>query len=299
MAGDRQLAAFEAVASELHFGRAAERLGIGQAAVSQLIRRLERECGVVLFSRSSHHVALTAEGASLLEPARAALAAHRAFDAAARGVASGGSGVLRIAPADATAGALAILLRRFAQDRPNVRIELRPVPSNEKVALLLEGEIDLAFTRAPVAAPGVTVERIWTEPLVALVPAAVEAAMDGADPLVLSALPLTIIARRDHPEMHAELVAQCRIAGIEPRLGAALGDAREGIAAIAAGQGWTLTARSVARHQVVEGVAIVAFDAPGPTTSVSLLGRSIGASAHARAFLDCARVAGDAGLLPG
>src|SRR5947209_18258984 len=71
----RQLAAFVAVADELHFGRAAERIGVVQPAVSQLVRRLERELGIVLFERSSHHVALTAAGTELLPAARRALAA--------------------------------------------------------------------------------------------------------------------------------------------------------------------------------------------------------------------------------
>src|SRR5205823_4883684 len=72
----RQLAAFLAVADELHFGRAADRIGIVQPAVSQLVRRLERELGIVLFERSSHHVVLTAAGTELLPIARQALAAR-------------------------------------------------------------------------------------------------------------------------------------------------------------------------------------------------------------------------------
>jgi DNA-binding transcriptional LysR family regulator len=92
----RQLAAFVAVADELHFGRAAERLGVVQPAVSQLVRRLERELGVVLFERSSHHVALTGAGTKLLPAARRSLSASHELALAAPALVRGEQGELRV-----------------------------------------------------------------------------------------------------------------------------------------------------------------------------------------------------------
>src|SRR4051794_3882799 len=92
----RHLAAFVAVAEERHFGRAAERLGTVQPAVSQLVRRLEDELDVVLFDRSSHHVALTGAGDQLLGLARQALTARDAIVDTAAAAVRGEQGVLRI-----------------------------------------------------------------------------------------------------------------------------------------------------------------------------------------------------------
>ena len=95
----RQLAYFVTVADELSFGRAAERLHIVQPAVSQQIRRLERELGVPLFDRSSRHVRLTAAGERLLPEARAVLAAAGRVRQVAADAAAGADGILRVAPA--------------------------------------------------------------------------------------------------------------------------------------------------------------------------------------------------------
>src|SRR5260370_19870879 len=92
----RQLTYFVTVAEQLSFGRAAERLHIVQPAVSQQIRRLERELGVPLFDRSSRHVRLTAAGGRLLPDALAVLAAADRVRQVAADVAAGADGLLRV-----------------------------------------------------------------------------------------------------------------------------------------------------------------------------------------------------------
>jgi DNA-binding transcriptional LysR family regulator len=284
----RQLAAFEAVAAELHFGRAADRLGITQAAISQLIRRLEHEHEVLLFERSSHHVALTPAGAELLPVARRALRANDAFDKAAAAVAAGHRGTLRVATSEATAGVLADVLRAFGERAPDVRVELQALPSEAKVPGIRSGAIDLAFVRSPTQAAGVRVEALWTEPLVAVVPAAsVQPQQRWADPAALSRLPLFVIGRAANAAMHDELVAQARVAGVEPTLGTPLIGGREGLAAIAAGGGWTLAPASHAPLDI-GGITSLPFRTPTPQTTVSLLWRKTGASSMTDAFAQVA-----------
>lgn len=298
MAGLRQLAAFDAVATELHFGRAADRLGITQAAISQLVHRLERDHGVTLFERSSRHVALTSAGTTLLEPARATLRAHASFTEAAQAAALGHQGTLRIAPSDATAGALATLLEGFRQRHSSIAVDLVTLNSADKPTAVRSGSIDVAFVRAPVRAAGVRRESLWTEPLVAVLPASSAAATATiADRHVLADLPLLIIDRRSNAAMHDELIAEARRAGVEPRLGRPLIGGREGLAAVAAGDGWTLVPASNAPTGLAH-VTVLPFGEPAPRTTVSLLWRITGPSAATLAFVEHARQAASRGNLP-
>jgi DNA-binding transcriptional LysR family regulator len=88
----RQLEAFAAVATALHFGRASERLHIAAPTLSELIRRLERELGMPLFTRTTRRVAMTSAGAELLARAKVILDEVAAADAAVRRVAAGEAG---------------------------------------------------------------------------------------------------------------------------------------------------------------------------------------------------------------
>ena len=92
----RQLEAFVAVATELHFGRAAERLHMAAPTLSELIRRLERELGTPLFTRTTRRVAMTSAGAELLARSKVILDEVAAADAAVRRVAAGEAGTVRL-----------------------------------------------------------------------------------------------------------------------------------------------------------------------------------------------------------
>ena len=115
----RQLEAFVAVATELHFGRAAERLHIAAPTLSELIRRLERELGAPLFTRTTRQVALTSAGAELLTRSKAILDAAAAPTAAIRRVADGEEGTVRLGITPPAAPVLAPhLINLFLPPKP-------------------------------------------------------------------------------------------------------------------------------------------------------------------------------------
>jgi DNA-binding transcriptional LysR family regulator len=293
----RQLAAFVAVADELHFGRAAERLGIVQPAVSQLVRRLEREVGVVLFERSSHHVVLTGAGSKLLPAARRALSARDELAATASALVHGEQGELRVGTSEGIGANLNLLLGRFAEERPNVSVRLQPVHTPAKLRAVRDGELEIAFVRAPVDPTGLRVDELWREPLRAVLPArhplAAQATVALRD---LSSLPLMLGPRSTNPGMHDQLLALCRGAGLEPLPGPPLVSIQEALATISTGAAWTLLTASNAPHST-RGVAVRAVSDPDAHTTVALASRAAGAGPLAHTFVDIALRARDRGEL--
>jgi len=230
----RQLAAFVAVADELHFGRAAERLDIVQPAVSQLVRRLERELDIVLFERSSHHVALTGEGAELLAAARKALAARDELTSRAAALVRGEQGELRIGTSEGISQSLNLLLARFAEQRPNAGTRLQALHTPAKLKALRAGELDVAFVRAPIELSGLRTVRLWSESVVAVLPERHLLAAREEIPLdELGALPLMLGVEDEGltvPDREADDEAPCP-AELEAMLAAdpGLRDAWEGL----------------------------------------------------------------------
>ncbi len=120
----RQLEAFVAVANELHFGRAAERLHLAAPTLSELIRRLERDLGTPLFTRTTRRVALTSAGAELLARSKVILEEVAAAGAAVRRVAGGEAGTVRLGITPLVAPVLAPhLIALFAAQAPQVTVE--------------------------------------------------------------------------------------------------------------------------------------------------------------------------------
>jgi DNA-binding transcriptional LysR family regulator len=131
----RQLEAFAAVATELHFGRAAERLHIGAPTLSEQIRRLERELGTPLFTRTTRRVVLTSAGAELLARSKVILEEVAAADAAVRRVAGGDAGTVRLGVTPTAAPVLAPhLISRFAAQARNCRPDGAPSPTTCAIA---------------------------------------------------------------------------------------------------------------------------------------------------------------------
>lgn len=163
----RQLEAFVAVATKLHFGRAAEALHMGQPTLSDMIRRLEREMGTPLLRRTTRRVTLTSAGSELLERAKRILDEIAAAGVAVQRVGRGDAGTIRLGITPLAAPILAPhLVQEFRARAPDVEVEIRRMWLFHLEQALAEGEVDVAVTCGIVPDPpnGVS-EVICGEPL--------------------------------------------------------------------------------------------------------------------------------------
>jgi DNA-binding transcriptional LysR family regulator len=163
----RQLEAFVAVAAELHFGRAAQQLHMGQPTLSELIQRLERELGTPLFTRTTRRVALTGAGSELLGRAKAILDDLSAAGAAVRRVAAGDAGTVRVGICPPVAPVLGPHLRdALAAQAPDVVLDMQRMWLPHLMSAIAHGTIDVAITCGLVPDPdGIVGEVFCAEPL--------------------------------------------------------------------------------------------------------------------------------------
>lgn len=149
----RDLRYFVAVAEELHFTRAAERLFVSQPALSKQIRALEEQLRVELFDRDRRNVRLTSAGEALLPSARELIAVWDAAQQAVADAAAAAAAVLRIGFSTSVGrGLLRRIQQQFARFRPNWRLHLRQIDWNDPTGGLRDGSSDLAFVWLPVPA---------------------------------------------------------------------------------------------------------------------------------------------------
>lgn len=171
----RELRYYVAVAEELHFGRAAERLGIAQPPLSRAIRQLERRLGVTLLDRTSRSVTMTEAGEALLHEGRAVLDAVEAAERRTRRAAhatTGAPGVVLATKAGASTELLAKLLDAYAAEPDAVPVEVLLSGIGEQSRVLRDGRADVALLHLPFDdVAGFDVEELRTEGQVALLPA--------------------------------------------------------------------------------------------------------------------------------
>jgi DNA-binding transcriptional LysR family regulator len=168
----RHMEAFIVVAEELNFRRAAERLHIAQPPLSQQIKRLERDVGTILLHRTTRHVALTPAGEAFLQGARRAVQAAHAAPHAAREVAAGKSGFVRLGFSGPTSYEVLVLVnKKYRERRPDVRLDIvGPVYGGELIERLGRDEIDAGLVRLPVPGSRIAVQEITRHAMAAALP---------------------------------------------------------------------------------------------------------------------------------
>lgn len=214
----RHLRYFVAVAEELHFGRAADRLHMAQSPLSQRIRSLERELGVQLFVRSSRQVALTPAGRVLLDEAPRLLAAADDVRALMQRVSDGGLGELRTGmPPDFDARLVAGVLAGFRAACPEVRLDIRQALAAEQEVALATGAIDVGLVWHPLAPRGLATGPVLEKPLGVLLPAHSELAEHEQVELgELRDRALVMFPREAGPATYDEVLGTCRAYGFVP-----------------------------------------------------------------------------------
>ncbi|MET8251397.1 LysR family transcriptional regulator [Micromonospora sp. NPDC005197] len=214
----RHLRHFVVVAHELHFGRAADLLGMAQPPLSQSIQRLERELAVELFDRSRRQVRLTTAGGLLLAEAEELLAGEGRLRNLMGQVRAGELGILRAGvPPETPAVTLRALLDQLTGRAPGLDVELHELTTAEQVRMLTERRLDVGLVHHPVEADGLRFGAPVDVPLGVLLPRTSPLARGREVPLAaLAGLDLVAAPRATAPGWHDHLLTVCRRHGWRP-----------------------------------------------------------------------------------
>jgi DNA-binding transcriptional LysR family regulator len=291
----RHVRYFLAVAEELHFGRAALKLGISQPPLSQQIRALERELGVALFQRTKRRVRLTDPGRVFQEAARVALETVERAVAAAQQAGRGEVGRLVIGYVPWTDFTeFPRIIRMFGERHPDVQLELDTLGVPEQVAALRVGRIDVGFVRPPVLDPALSTEPVLSAPVVVIFPVGHRfARFRRVAVQELEEERCILLSRRQAPAFHDHVMALCRAAGLTLSVKQEVDRAETVVSFVAAGLGISLVPGS-ASGTLRPGVLQRRLDPPGPPLETLAAWRRDDASALVREFLGVLREVRDA-----
>ena len=284
----RRLRYFVAVAEELNFRRAAERLHLAQPALSQQIRKLEVELGVQLLNRTRREVSLTAPGAVLLGEARRLLDDAESAARAAVDASNGALGKLRIGHlADAVPTVLPQAIARFASRHPGVEVRPQVLPARRAVEDVRAGRLDAAVIGLPAATHGLHVTSLGTEGTVAAIASRHRLSGRSSIPFpTLSETELILMPRTANPAFHDGVLAACREAEISPPLiEAAEAKVELALLMVAGGAGVALMPASAADHYSIQGIVFRPLEAPEPTTEIALVSRDPSESTTIASFI--------------
>jgi DNA-binding transcriptional LysR family regulator len=267
----RRLRYFIAVAEEMHFGRAAQRLNVAQPALSRQIAALEAALGVTLFDRTRSQIKATEAAVALLPQARDVLRRIDQAALTARRAAEGGTGILNVGfVGSATYSVLPDILKAFRAAYPKVELLLHAMNTAELRHALVERQIDVAFARPSIADAEIVNEPVLTEKLIVALPDDDPLASEERISLAaLQARPFVLYPRHPRPSFADQIIEICRRNGFSPIVAQETMELQTALGLVAVGVGVSLVPASVERSHR-HGVAYRPLDEPAPTTELSL-----------------------------
>lgn len=245
----RHLRYFVAVADDLHFGRAADRLALSSPSLSVQIRQLEELVGARLFDRHSRRVALTDAGQVFRDAATRILREVDAAVLTAREADAGATGELRLGFGPTLMlSTLAQVVSSYRARHPGVHVDLRELATADQTTALLRGDLDVGFMRGAEADARLHVEPFAREPL--LIAVNRHHALARARGVRVSALadePWVLFPRAIAPLLHEQVMKLCRDAGFTPRVVQESREVYTTVGLVGAGVGVTIVPATVQR----------------------------------------------------
>jgi DNA-binding transcriptional LysR family regulator len=284
----RHLRYFVAVAEELHFRRAAERLHVAQPAVSEQVRKLEDELGVRLFNRTQRSVSLTDAGRAMLGEARRVLAQAERAIAAARDTRSSAETRLHVGYlADSPPTGVARALQELRRTMPNVQVLLETGASRKLIEELRGGHLDAAIVSLPAPTAGLQRTLLGDQSAVVAVPVMhSHATEDSIDLALLAPERIVLLPREINPAFYDGVLSVCRDAEISPAI-AHTEEPRVELAllAVSAGAGVAILPECVANSVSVPGIRFVPLEADQPIAVSAVLSRTDADDIATQAFI--------------
>ncbi len=272
--GLRRLRYFLAVAEELHFGRAAVRLGIAQPALSRQIAVLEAAIGALLFNRVRSKVFLTKGGEVLVPQARDILLRTAEAARSARAAAQGAVGTFAVGfVGSATYSVLPGLVQQFREMHPAVDLTLNAMNNAELRRALIDRGIDVAFARSRLDDGEFASESVLIEPLVAVVPLSSPHAQNMSIALAnLAKENFILYPRHPRPSFADDVIGFCRTAGFNPIVAQETMDLQTAMALVSVGAGLSIVPASI-KQSHRHGVAYLRLDDADVTTTLFMVWR--------------------------
>jgi DNA-binding transcriptional LysR family regulator len=282
----RHFAALQAVAAQGSFGRAAEKLGYTQSAISQQIATLERIAGERLVERPGgpRPVSLTEAGHLLLRHADSIVARLHAAQADLQALKAGELGTLRVGTFQSVgARVLPEVMRRFTQQWPQIDVMLEELDDEEILEVLERGEVDVGFVLLPVGDAPLETHELLRDPYVLVVPAGDQ----GVWPSLAAIAEMPLVGFRSGQSMDP-VEAAFRAEGLEPRWAFRSDDNQTMQGLVAAGVGYAVVPRLTVDESDPRTSIIELGDLVAPRVIALGRHRDRYASPAARAFIETA-----------